>query len=128
MISNLMLSYKMYLETAINIGYSCQLLTDELVDVFIVDASSYDEVHKQLLKFRDNIKIVNTFQPVRSPAGIQLNSGGQSNGSCENNHSTGTSTPPQQQQHQHQQQSAPAVSVVTFRWDDENYEQKKRAR
>ncbi|KAJ8933400.1 hypothetical protein NQ314_014040 [Rhamnusium bicolor] len=74
-------------ETAINIGYSCQLLTDEMVDVFIVDASSYDEVHQQLLKFRDNIKIVHTFQP-RSPAGVQL---GTSNGRVDaSNHSTGT--------------------------------------
>ncbi|KAJ8918051.1 hypothetical protein NQ315_011507 [Exocentrus adspersus] len=96
-------------ETAINIGYSCQLLTDELVDVFIVDASTYDEVHQQLLKFRDNIKIVHTFQP-RSPVGIQL---GTSNGKMEaSNHSTGTSTPPQPA-------NPPAVSVVTFRWDDD---------
>ncbi|XP_060527159.1 probable phospholipid-transporting ATPase IM isoform X2 [Cylas formicarius] len=50
-------------ETAINIGYSCQLLTDELVDIFIVDASSFDEVQQQLLKFRDNIKIVNVYRP-----------------------------------------------------------------
>ncbi|XP_063906623.1 probable phospholipid-transporting ATPase IM isoform X3 [Zophobas morio] len=97
-------------ETAINIGYSCQLLTDELVDVFIVDASSYEEVHQQLLKFKENIKIVNTFQP-QSPAGIQL---GTSNGHMDaTEHSTGTSTPP------HQQANPPAVSVVTFRWDDD---------
>lgn len=96
-------------ETAINIGYSCQLLTDEMVDVFIVDASTYDEVHQQLLKFRDNIKIVHTFQP-RSPAGVQL---GTSNGKMDaSNQSTGTSTPPQPA-------NPPAVSVVTFRWDDD---------
>ncbi|XP_018570788.1 phospholipid-transporting ATPase ID isoform X3 [Anoplophora glabripennis] len=100
-------------ETAINIGYSCQLLTDEMVDVFIVDASTYDEVHQQLLKFRDNIKIVHTFQP-RSPAGVQL---GTSNGKVDaSNQSTGTSTPPQPQP---QPANPPAVSVVTFRWDDD---------
>jgi hypothetical protein len=83
------------------------------VDVFIVDAASYDEVQQQLLKFKDNIKIVNTFQP-QSPAGIQL---GTSNGRMDGTeHSTGTSTPPQQQQ---QVSAPPAVSVVTFRWDDD---------
>lgn len=101
-------------ETAINIGYSCQLLTDELVDVFIVDASSFDEVQQQLLKFKDNIKIVNTFQP-RSPAANAVASTKQtSNGKMESsNHSTGTSTPPHQPVH------PTAVSVVTFRWDDD---------
>lgn len=97
-----------FIETAINVGYSCQLLTDEMVDVFIVDASSYDEVQQQLLKFRDNIKIVNTFQP-RTPEGNQL---GASNGVVDiSDHSIGTSTPPQPTH-------PPAVSVVTFRWDD----------
>jgi len=42
-------------ETAINIGYSCQLLTDELVEVYIVDAHTYEEVELQLGKLRDNI-------------------------------------------------------------------------
>ncbi|XP_023217447.1 probable phospholipid-transporting ATPase IM [Centruroides sculpturatus] len=42
-------------ETAINIGYSCQLLTDEMVDIFIVDGEEYEEVQKQLRTFRENI-------------------------------------------------------------------------
>lgn len=50
-------------ETAINIGYSCQLLTDELVDVFVVDGTTMDEVEKQLRKFKESVKIVNTFHP-----------------------------------------------------------------
>lgn len=53
------------LETAINIGYSCQLLTDELADVFIVDGNSLEEVDKQLRKFRECVKIVNTYRPAR---------------------------------------------------------------
>lgn len=98
-------------ETAINIGYSCQLLTDDLVDVFIVDATTFDEVQQQLIKFKENIKIVHTFQP-RSP--IVPNIKQASNGKMESsNHSTGTSTPPLQPSH------PPAVSVVTFRWDDD---------
>lgn len=50
-------------ETAINIGYSCQLLTDDLVDVFVVDGTTMDEVEKQLRKFKESVKIVNTFHP-----------------------------------------------------------------
>ncbi|XP_044005984.1 probable phospholipid-transporting ATPase IM isoform X3 [Aphidius gifuensis] len=43
-------------ETAINIGYSCQLLTDDLTDVFIVDATTYDAVETQLNRFLETIK------------------------------------------------------------------------
>ncbi|XP_077516443.1 ATPase phospholipid transporting 8B isoform X2 [Amblyomma americanum] len=42
-------------ETAINIGYSCQLLTDDMVDIFIVDGMERDEVYKQLSTFRESI-------------------------------------------------------------------------
>ncbi|XP_013785389.1 phospholipid-transporting ATPase ID-like [Limulus polyphemus] len=45
-------------ETAVNIGYSCQLLTDEMVDIFIVDGIEYHEVEKQLITFRENINSV----------------------------------------------------------------------
>lgn len=38
-----------FLETAINIGYSCQLLTDEMNDIFIVDAYSFDDVRNFIL-------------------------------------------------------------------------------
>lgn len=53
----------LYLETAINIGYSCQLLTDDMIDVFVVDGITKLEVETQLKKFRESIKIVNTYQP-----------------------------------------------------------------
>ncbi|XP_043482103.1 phospholipid-transporting ATPase ID isoform X2 [Leptopilina heterotoma] len=43
-------------ETAINIGYSCQLLTDDLTDVFIVDAITYDGVETQLTRYLETIK------------------------------------------------------------------------
>lgn len=52
-----------HLETAVNIGYSCQLLTDDLIDVFVVDGITQDEVEKQLIKFKESVKIVNTFHP-----------------------------------------------------------------
>lgn len=50
-------------ETAVNIGYSCQLLTDDLLDLFVVDGSTQDEVEQQLRKFKESIKIVSTYSP-----------------------------------------------------------------
>ncbi|GAB1604721.1 phospholipid-transporting ATPase ID-like isoform X1 [Argonauta hians] len=35
-------------ETAVNISYSCKLLTDEMEEIFIVDGEEYDEVQDQL--------------------------------------------------------------------------------
>ena len=53
----------MYPETAINIGYSCQLLTDDMAEVFVVDGVAHDDVDRQLAKCRDSIRVVNTFLP-----------------------------------------------------------------
>lgn len=83
-------------ETAINIGYSCQLLTDDMVDVFIVDGFSKSEVEQQLRKFKESIKIVNTFHP----ASVTQNNA--------NNHLK------RDQVEFKMQQSPPAISVVTF--------------
>ncbi|XP_061400062.1 probable phospholipid-transporting ATPase IM isoform X2 [Musca vetustissima] len=60
-------------ETAINIGYSCQLLTDDLADVFIVDGSTLEEVEKQLRQFKESIRIVNRFRPPPFNSTINLN-------------------------------------------------------
>lgn len=96
-----------------------------MLDVFIVDASTYEEVHQQLLKFKENIRIVQTYQP-RSPANKLDNQNGNIDAS---DHSTGTSTPPQPIP-----PPPPAVSVVTFRWDDDihidstTHKKRKRAR
>jgi len=46
-------------ETAINIGYSCQLLTDEMADIFIIDGHTYDDVEGQLGKFREAVRSAN---------------------------------------------------------------------
>lgn len=43
-------------ETAINIGYSCQLLTDDMVDIFIVDGQNLDDVELQLIKCRESLR------------------------------------------------------------------------
>ena len=45
-----------FAETAINIGYSCRLLTDEMEDLFVVDGETYDEVESQLQEALDSIK------------------------------------------------------------------------
>ena len=43
-------------ETAVNIGYSCQLLGYDLVEEpFIVDGISYEEVQRQLVQHRTKI-------------------------------------------------------------------------
>ena len=42
-----------YPETAINIGYSCHLLTEEMSNtIYVVDAESSDDVRNQLLDHR----------------------------------------------------------------------------
>ncbi|CAE1294791.1 E7.6.2.1 [Acanthosepion pharaonis] len=43
-------------ETAINIGYSCKLLTDEMEEIFIVDGEEYEEVHDQLKRSLQQLK------------------------------------------------------------------------
>lgn len=83
-------------ETAINIGYSCQLLTDDMVDVFIVDGFSKSEVEQQLKKFKESIKIVNTFHP----PGVQSVA---SNGFFRNDPKVDI-----------KMQTPPAISIVTF--------------
>ena len=46
-------------ETAINIGYSCKLLTDEMPEIYVVDGESYDEVEKQLRDARSEMLAMN---------------------------------------------------------------------
>ncbi|XP_051857820.1 phospholipid-transporting ATPase ID isoform X4 [Drosophila albomicans] len=102
-------------ETAINIGYSCQLLTDELVDVFIVDGSSVEEVEKQLRQFKESIKIFDRFRPGGTEAMNQLHS--ESSMDPMNVTMTQTSAFMQDTNGSPIPQPPPAISVVTFRWD-----------
>ena len=37
-------------------GYSCQLLTDDMVDIFIVDGNTTEDVELQLLKCRESLR------------------------------------------------------------------------
>lgn len=43
-------------ETAINIGYSCKLLTENLREVFIIDGETEHEVEVQLKDVRRRIE------------------------------------------------------------------------
>ncbi|XP_074651966.1 phospholipid-transporting ATPase ID-like isoform X2 [Tubulanus polymorphus] len=43
-------------ETAVNIGYSCKLLTDDLEDVFVIDGDNFSVVESQLRMALDTIK------------------------------------------------------------------------
>lgn len=45
-------------ETAINIGYSCQLLTDDLIEVFTIEGWECDEVEQELQKCRETMRNV----------------------------------------------------------------------
>lgn len=106
------------------------MLTDDLIDVFVVDGMTMEEVEKQLRKFKESVKIVNTFHPpserfsgliyVANPnnhrsfadlqqkrdQGLNLTPNGTTN-------SMSSETPII---HIHNQ-APPAISVVTFRWD-----------
>lgn len=42
-------------ETAINIGYSCRLLTDEMEEPFIIDGKTEEEVESQMKKALEDI-------------------------------------------------------------------------
>ncbi|XP_050676158.1 probable phospholipid-transporting ATPase IM isoform X4 [Leptidea sinapis] len=88
-------------ETAINIGYSCQLLTDDMAEVFIIDGASHDDVDRQLAKSRDSIRVVNTFLPHDSKNNRETANGG--------------NVPrPSPGRAANVKLNAPAVSVVTF--------------
>ncbi|XP_065363251.1 probable phospholipid-transporting ATPase IM isoform X3 [Calliphora vicina] len=102
-------------ETAINIGYSCQLLTDDLADVFIVDGSTIEEVDKQLRQFKESIRIVNRFRPTPLEPSVNLNGSHLNDRSASSLKITQVSPPP-----------PPAISVVTFRWDDDVNNMRKK--
>lgn len=43
------------LETAINIGYSCKMLADDMVDTFFVDGHKFENVKLQLEKSKESL-------------------------------------------------------------------------
>uniref|UniRef100_A0A182NRB6 Phospholipid-transporting ATPase n=1 Tax=Anopheles dirus TaxID=7168 RepID=A0A182NRB6_9DIPT len=109
-------------ETAINIGYSCQLLTDDMVDVFVIDGITHSEVEQQLRKYMDSLRIVNTYHPANVQKASTIHS--QTVASSETSAVTANGA-----QHSSssgpmvdiQNTSPPSVSVVTFSVNCSNY-------
>ena len=62
-------------ETAINIGYSCQLLTDEMEEVFIIDAEEKEEVEKQLNDALNHIRDVKKGEKDHTDAEVHFANG-----------------------------------------------------
>ncbi|XP_065094406.1 phospholipid-transporting ATPase ID isoform X2 [Ochlerotatus camptorhynchus] len=104
-------------ETAINIGYSCQLLTDDMVDVFIIDGLTKVEVEQQLRKYMESLRIVNTYHPTTMPKNSLNQSSGLTTGPTANGGNSGSSGP----MIEIQNSSPPSVSVVTFSVNCSNY-------
>ncbi|OWF34874.1 phospholipid-transporting ATPase ID [Mizuhopecten yessoensis] len=64
-------------ETAINIGYSCRLLTDEMEDIFVIDAESYEDVRKQMSDALEEVKRINREKKEASQTdNVQIANGG----------------------------------------------------
>uniref|UniRef100_A0A182M6L0 Phospholipid-transporting ATPase n=1 Tax=Anopheles culicifacies TaxID=139723 RepID=A0A182M6L0_9DIPT len=100
-------------ETAINIGYSCQLLTDDMVDVFVIDGITKSEVEQQLRKYMDSLRIVNTYHPANVQKANNMHS--QTVGSSETSAVTanGAHSSSSGPMVDIQNTSPPSVSVVT---------------
>ncbi|XP_062558689.1 phospholipid-transporting ATPase ID isoform X2 [Armigeres subalbatus] len=104
-------------ETAINIGYSCQLLTDDMLDVFIIDGLTKAEVEQQLRKYMESLRIVNTYHPTTLPKNTLNQNSGLTSGPTANGGNSGSSGP----MIEIQNSSPPSVSVVTFSVNCSNY-------
>lgn len=63
----------MFVETAINIGYSCKLLTDEMEDMFVVDGDTYATVEQQLNDAREEMRKVESGE--RDPVEVTYGNG-----------------------------------------------------
>ena len=76
-------------ETAINIGYSCQLLTDDMIDIFTVEGWDYEDVEQELQRCREainnhdshakgatNLSVIFSHENVSSPINSGANDAG----------------------------------------------------
>ena len=63
-------------ETANNIGYSCQLLTDDMVEFFIVECQNIEDVALQLTKCNESLQ---GYTRSHIPTAISVNTGLDSN-------------------------------------------------
>lgn len=118
-------------ETAINIGYSCQLLTDEMVDIFIIEGWEYDEVEQELLRCRESIRNISaqgkvggacsvvTFSDASdvthiSAAGNNVSSGKQCNNQKGDHNHHGNDSKADNHNHNHTQQQQPYTNHQTL--------------
>ena len=53
-------------ETAINIGYSCKLLTDEMEEIYVIDGETEEEVLQQMEKAYDEMQKIISGETVPS--------------------------------------------------------------
>ncbi|XP_052869417.1 phospholipid-transporting ATPase ID [Anopheles cruzii] len=105
-------------ETAINIGYSCQLLTDDMVDVFVIDGLTKPEVEQQLRKYMDSLRIVNTYHPANVQKGSTVHAQTVASSDTSAVTANGAHSSSSGPMVDIQNTSPPSVSVVTFRWDN----------
>ena len=54
-------------ETAINIGYSCQLLHDDMADIMIIDGQTCKKVVEQLSEFKERIQKIKSKNELNGP-------------------------------------------------------------
>ncbi len=59
-------------ETAINIGYSCRLLTDEMEEIYVVDGETWEDVEKQLTDARDEMHKIMRQQRPPQQGGVEF--------------------------------------------------------
>uniref|UniRef100_A0A182JP59 Phospholipid-transporting ATPase n=1 Tax=Anopheles christyi TaxID=43041 RepID=A0A182JP59_9DIPT len=108
-------------ETAINIGYSCQLLTDDMVDVFVIDGITKSEVEQQLRKYMDSLRIVNTYHPANVQKSNNMHSQTVGNSETSAVTANGAHSSSSGPMVDIQNTSPPSVSVVTFSVNCSNY-------
>lgn len=51
---------RMVLIVELTIGYSCQLLTDDMIDVFVIEGHEFAEVQSELMRCRETIANIST--------------------------------------------------------------------
>ncbi|XP_053679625.1 phospholipid-transporting ATPase ID [Anopheles nili] len=105
-------------ETAINIGYSCQLLTDDMADVFVIDGITKGEVEQQLRKYMDSLRIVNTYHPSNVQKANTMHTRTVASSETSAVTANGAHSSSSGPMVDIQNTSPPSVSVVTFRWDN----------
>ena len=69
-------NYVNFSETAINIGYSCQLITDEMEEIFIVDGETAESVEKQMKDALEHIKTVQSENKKEKESEVSFSNGG----------------------------------------------------